>query len=474
MAKEVATSKGTRFDPLSALWRLAAAPQPLLVLMGLLALALVLGSVIPQIPPQAVDDPQAWLAVQSGLFGQRNGLVRALGLFDLYHAFWFRLLLALTGLILFVRAVESAELAWRATRSFQGRGRRAWVTGDLALWRSRVPQVRSSFALPPDEALARLRRFLAQRRYRLADVPAPSSLNLVVGRRQFLLWAQPVLYGGLLIALIGLAIAGNWGWQSDDWQPAPGESRGLGHDSPYAVRLDAFDLQLGEDGRLRGYRSEITWLKDSSASVQDVAGVGQPATFRGVAVRQVGYVPAVKMRGWDDTDRQLALQVAGAIPAAPGEVEVLFSSPEAQPLIFVPSQDLFLLLAFEPLCAEGRPALHLDVVRDGGAERRALGTFYESGSVAVEGLRLKVDLAFRPILRMDYRPAMGLVVAGIVLAILALAAEWVVPPRLLWLAVGWGEEDSTILGILVPAGLKGSRWLPQLADQLREVLAGDA
>jgi cytochrome c biogenesis protein ResB len=78
-----------------------------MVLMGLLALALALSAVIPQMPPQARDDPQAWLAVQAGPVRQGGALLRSLGLLDLYHSFWFRFLLVLTGLNLFVRAVES-------------------------------------------------------------------------------------------------------------------------------------------------------------------------------------------------------------------------------------------------------------------------------------------------------------------------------------------------------------------------------
>src|SRR5690606_26192083 len=99
----------------SVLWRVLSAPQTLLVLMGLLALTLALGTWIPQIPPEESSDPQAWLAAQPGLFGQASSLVRTLGLYGLYRTFWFRLLLVLSGLALFVRAVDAAGLALQAT-----------------------------------------------------------------------------------------------------------------------------------------------------------------------------------------------------------------------------------------------------------------------------------------------------------------------------------------------------------------------
>ena len=161
MAEE--TPKQARFEPLSALWRALAAPQTLLVLMGLVALAFALGMLVPQIPPQAASDAQAWLAAQTGLFQQASGPIRALGLFDLFHTFWFHLLLALTGLCLSVRAMESMDWAWRATGSTSWTQRTEDVHVAFAAWGRHPPQFSFSSSLPADRAKARLgERFRGQ------------------------------------------------------------------------------------------------------------------------------------------------------------------------------------------------------------------------------------------------------------------------------------------------------------------------
>jgi len=468
MTEGIPTTGTPHLEPLSVLWRIFVAPQTLLLLMGLIALALMAGTLIPQIPPQVVGEPQAWLAVQTGFFGQRPGLIRALGLFDLYHAFWFRLLLVLTGLTLFVWTVESADLAWRAM------GRKHWTANTFALWGSHAFQVQLSSSLPPDDIQARLRDFLTRHGYRWADVLASPTPSLVASRRDIILWARPLTCGALLVALVGLTIVGNWGWQSEDWHPLPDQSRAVGHGSPYTVRLDAFDLLLGKDGRLRDYRSEITWLEGEAAIGQDVVSVGRPATLRGVAMRQVGYVPIVRMRGWDVAGRPLMLQVIGDELGIPGEVEVAFPSAEAQPHILIPSRNRFLVLTFEPLCAEGQPSLHLALLREDKVEWQPLGILYESGSVVFDDLRVDVDLAYGPIMRMDYHPAMGLVVGGMALAVIALAAGWIASPQLVWIAMGPAEEESSLVRILAPPGTKGSFWLPGLVSRLRKVLTDDA
>ncbi len=463
MAEGFPTTKSSHFEPLSVLWHIVTTPQTLLILMGLVALTLAAGSLIPQIPPQAGNDPQAWLATQPGFWGQQNGLIRALGLFDLYRSWWFRLLLACTGLTLFVWTVETAELAWRGVK-----GR--WTEEMLLSWAGRTLQVGAPSSLPPEDTLARLRDWLTHRRYRLTDVPGLPLPGMVAVRRGMALWAQPVACAACLVALLGLLIAGTWGWQQADWQPAPGETRPVGHGRPYAVRLEAFDLRLEEDGRLHSYRSEIAWLEGGMLSRRDVVDVGQPAEIRGVAVRQIGYVPVVRMRGWDASGQPLLFQAGGEESGTVGLTEVTFSSPQAQPLVYLPVPDLFLTLTFEPLDAGGRPALHVDLLRDDGTRKQPLAVLYENGSVSADDLRLDLEVAYRPILRLDYRPAMGLVIGGAAAGLMALAIGWVVAPRLMWLAVRVGEGNRTEVHLLVPTALKESRWLLQMAGELGEAL----
>ena len=69
------TNDVSRFEPLSALWRILAAPLTLLILMGLLALALAASTLIPQIPVTFAEDPQAWLATQTGVWGQASDVL---------------------------------------------------------------------------------------------------------------------------------------------------------------------------------------------------------------------------------------------------------------------------------------------------------------------------------------------------------------------------------------------------------------
>jgi cytochrome c biogenesis protein len=444
-----------------------AAPQTLLLLLALLALALALASLIPQIPAQAVGDPQAWLAVQQGVLARRGGLARVLGLFDLYHAFWFRLLLALGGVVLFVRTVDAAELAWRAT----GRGR--WPPDRLPSWSGHVPRVRFLSGLPPEQVLDRSHDFLEKQGYALIERLDEPGRRLVARRKAVFFWARPLGYAALLLILAGLAISGYWGWQGEAWRPLPGESQPVGHDSPYSLRLDAFALKIDSQGRLQRYESRVTWLAGEREAREAVVSPGQPSSLGGVTVRQLGYLPVAELAAWDGQGRPLSLQTTDQdLPGAP-QVRIRFLSADDRPLVFVTAQDRFLALAFEPLCSRGQPRLDVDLIREGGAGQQRLGSLTGNGQVTAEDLRLEVKLSYVPILRLDYHPGLELVLVGALLALLALIANTLGAPQLLWLAAtDHGGEKSQVLALALP-GARSRMRLVQATGRLQGVLADD-
>jgi hypothetical protein len=468
MSDDIPTAGARRPEPLSVLWRAFSAPQTLMVLMGLIALSLALSTLIPQIPAQARQDPQAWLATQPGLLGQSNGLLLTLGLFDILHAFWFRLLLVLTGLALLVWVVESTEVAVRAA------GRGQWDPDTLASWAGGAHPIHISSPLPPDTALTRLRSSLLQHGYRLAGVPEHLDTDLVASHRGYLLWARPVLFAALLTALLGLVVVETWGWQNQDWRPATGESRIVGHNTAYSLRLEEFGQGAGENGDPCDYASHISLLEDTTVVQTETVKSGKPASLQGMAVRQVGYVPAVRIRGKDEAGRPLMLQEAGEDSGIPGEVEIIFPTPEAQPLLFVASHDFYLALTFELPGDDGKPELRVDFLDGDGSERRTLQVLRESGTVRFDNSQLEVALAYRPILRVDHRPGVRLVVFGMVLAAISGMALWILPPHVVWFTLESAGEETTVVQVRTTASPGCSRWLPQLAGRIREVLSDDA
>ncbi len=460
--------RASRFEPLSALWRILASPRTLVILIGLLALTLAAGTLIPQMPEEYAGNPQAWLVMQSGIWGQAGGFLHTLGLFDLYGSLWLRGLLALSALCLFVRTVDSAELAWRAVR------REPWTRAGLTTWGPHPPRLTVSSSLTLDETAERIGALLSEHGYESSTVPDLAVPTIVAVRRGLVFWTRPLAYGSFLFALVCLAVAGAWGWQGEPWQPREGEVQAADHSTPYSVRLDAFNIVPGDGRQPPEYSSQVTWLRGEIELDRHLVGAGRTSDRAGITLRQVGYVPIVRMRGWDTDEHPLMLETEGDVLSMTGEAEIRFASPEDEPLVLVSTQDLYLVLSFEPGCDDHGPLLHVSRVGDSGDDREALGTLTEGGSVSVDGLQFEIDFTFVPILRLEHYPAARFALIGMVLLIAALIANWLAPPRLLWIAISQEREQRTIVRLLALPGSASGQWLPEMAGPFQEVLHDDA
>jgi hypothetical protein len=465
MAEETGIDRESRPEPLSVLWRILAAPQTLLALCGLLALVLALASLIPQIPAQALDDPQAWLATQPDPWGRRGSLVAGLGLYHLYHGLAFRLLLAVIALVVFVRLVDAAELAWRASRRGGAGSRSAGPD-----WPGYAPRAQVASSLSLEELAERIDSFLNRHGYRYTQVSGEGPPAWLASHRPGLLWTRPLGYLGLLVAAAGLAISGYWGWQDEAWRPLPGETRPVGHGTAYALRLERFEMQTGEQGHLENYVSQVTWLEGTTVAAERVVTARRPARFEGLTLRQLGYLPLVQVRAWDGPGVALALETGGEARPGTTEVEIRFLDADEQPLILIPAQERLLVLVFEPMCRQGRPMVHIDLVSEGGNGRQRLASLSKSGEVVARDLRLEIDLSYRPVLRLDRQPGMGLVVAGLVLAAVALLVGWIVPAKVLFLVAEPGQAEGGRIQIVSPPGVLARRRLSQLALRLQGAL----
>ncbi len=477
MTDQFPTVRTRRAGPLSVSWSLLVAPQSLMILLSFFAVALILGGLVPQVPLQARDDPQTWLALQPGLSGWKLQLVQALDLYDLFHAFWFRVLMVLIGLVVSVWFIDSSDLAWQGT---------AWLrhaVGAVPRWSGREAHVRIPTGLLAEEASSRLREFLEDRGYHSGPFLDRLGPGMMATRRGLLLWARPLGFGALLLTLVGLVIMDSWGWEDETWQPFVGETRAVGRGTPLAVQMDSFTLEWEPGGRLVGYHAQITWLDADTVLEQTEVAVGKPSRRQGVTLRLIGYVPVVKIRGRDESGLALAFQEPGEAIATPGEATVVFPTPDTQPLLVLPAEDLLLALTFEPLDADGRPALYVAVSSGEPEADQVSKVLYHSDQVSLAGLQLGVDLSYIPIVRVDHRPGLGLIMSGLILTLACLAVAWLAPGRLCWIIVSQGQpgaedegsaqgrEGSTVVHLLTASGTEWTRWWHGLAEDLREELA---
>ncbi|MFN8489118.1 MAG: hypothetical protein U0350_16140 [Caldilineaceae bacterium] len=219
----------TGSQALEAVWR-SLRNDWLLITCGCVVLIVAASSYyLRQMPGQLADDPLAaarWLMTTSTEYGFAGDLLRSLGLFDLPRSPLLHLLLALIGLILFVRLGDQLATVWRyqqVTKQLAAQGTEAGAPLPLSSLQV-VYRWRQAQPLPPAELNPRLQAYLTTKfptvTPQTVDLPTTSTTQdntvqetrlLAIRQRQWMLM-RPLVFIGLLLlwAVIGLILSAGW------------------------------------------------------------------------------------------------------------------------------------------------------------------------------------------------------------------------------------------------------------------------
>ena len=397
-------------DPLDALWRALRHPWAARILLLGLAGALLIGQLVPQMPPQATSDPAAlsrWMADLPAFFRQQASWMRMLGLFDVWRAGWLRAWLALLALALLVTVADQIARLTNVARG--GAAAPAEPTASWRLHGTSLPHV-----------VAALRAELCTRRYLPfggflpAGGEAASQAELRAAR-----WpAAALAHLGAIVILGGLALDAAAGWQVAGLALAPAHLQALGHG--YELTL----MRLADGGPVHF----VALSRFGRPLGQRLLEAGRPAHFGAITVRQTSLGP---------------LTIASASSAS-GEPATL----EAHPRQGEPSATLE--LAFGPEQTEryfrsltsgqayrvalaGDGLLQVDAYR----KRETLPAFSRTvragESIELEGETIQFSLSSYAVLDVRSDPAWPMMLGGALLALAGVGLSLICrPATLLW------------------------------------------
>jgi cytochrome c biogenesis protein len=217
-------------------------------------------------------------------------LLNALGLFDVFHAWWFILLLGLLGANITLASLERFPQVWRLFA-------RPHVVAD-AMFVHALPFQRE-IPLGPhssDEALQIAANQLRTLGYR----PRPESLKrgtLYIEKHRWARLAPYVVHASLLIIFAGAIFDGTYGYRgfmslaagmrSQTIEPlaVPAAARQLG----FTIRCDAAGMERYPDGSPRQYWSQVAIEEDGREVLRKRIYVNDPLTYKGVRFFQASY-----------------------------------------------------------------------------------------------------------------------------------------------------------------------------------------
>ncbi|MGH2598366.1 MAG: cytochrome c biogenesis protein ResB, partial [Dehalococcoidia bacterium] len=186
---------GGGFDPFRAVWRFFTSVRVAIYLLALVALAALLGTVFPQIPGPMRGSPaatSAWLELQKGKYGPLTPTLHRLGLFEVFHTFWFNGLLVLVVLAVAICTTNRFRPTWRSITCLQTRVAAGY-------FKSARHRARRDAPVDPDALVAALRR----RRYLVRRTEeADGAVSLYADRYR---WAQLATFASHLSLILLLA-----------------------------------------------------------------------------------------------------------------------------------------------------------------------------------------------------------------------------------------------------------------------------
>lgn len=227
---------GTITHWLRALWHLLGSTRLATVLIAALLIASLLGSLFPQMPAEltAQDIQAAWLAAASLRYRQATGLLRAIGLFDVYHAPWF---LALAAALLLNTLVCTAQRLPRLWRTFAERQR----------W----PQVGSLLS-----------------------------------------------HTAALLLLTAVIVRPAMSWQKRGVTLAPGQVYPVPHRLDLAMQAGPPVVERYPNGEPRNYLVPLTLLANATPVKTQTVRLNHPLTFHGLVFHLQSYNPAEQTTIW--------------------------------------------------------------------------------------------------------------------------------------------------------------------------------
>ncbi len=264
-----------------AIWKLLASIQLTIVLLMSLAGTSIIGTLIPQ-----NSEPAAYVAA----FGETLfRFFSVLGLFDMYHSWWFQILIVLLAANVVVCSADRLSA-----------GRRILFVRQPAYQAARFRSLPDREAFTEErgpEILRALYEPYVSRKARAVHIETTEDGFRMFGENGR--WTRFGVYAvhlSVVLLLIGGLIGSIFGFdgfvtipEGDTVQQISLRSTGERLRLPFAIRCDDFDVSFYETGAPKEFRSSLTLLENGRPVLQKEIIVNDPLRYQGISIFQSSY-----------------------------------------------------------------------------------------------------------------------------------------------------------------------------------------
>jgi cytochrome c biogenesis protein len=273
--------KTTQSEKANSLWKAFASVKLTLVLLILLAVTSIFGTLIPQ-QESAMELAQR---LSPGLVN----LLGSLQVFDLYHSYWFRLMIGALALNLIVCSLDRFPSSLKLFRSSP--------TPERAKPFENLPSHRMiSARRSMDDVVTRVMETLRSKYRRVEKKEAEKAAYVYADKGRYSYFGVYLVHFSILLILVGGIVGSFFGFEAfvnipegDTVQKITLRKSAVDKELPFGVRCDRFVVDFYENGAPKEYRSDIAFVRDGKVEMQGPLLVNHPLSFMGITFYQSSY-----------------------------------------------------------------------------------------------------------------------------------------------------------------------------------------
>ncbi len=270
------------------MWRTIASIQTGVVLLILVVILSAVGTIVLQRPATEPDE------MQNAYSPQVLRILDAVGLTDVFHAWWFLGLLLLVSLCIVAASVDRFPNSWRYFS-------RPYKYPDEIFRRASHPQ--KSLAIADEESgLVAAERALHSLGFKPERVVREDHFGIFAERHRISELAVYIVHASLLLIFFGTLVDGLWGWRgflslsegqtSNIVELRDGTTRTI----PFAIRCDGAGQENYKDGTPKKWWSKLAVVEDGRDVQKKEIVVNDPLLYSGVRFYQSSYGPNGKVK----------------------------------------------------------------------------------------------------------------------------------------------------------------------------------
>ncbi len=262
-------------------WSFLGSLKLAVVLLILIALTSIAGTLLPQ--------QEAASEFARGLNPAAQNIWHFMGLGNLYHSWWFRMLLAALAVNLTFCTIERLPGAFKIYR--------AALKPDMQKPFEGLPSERTvSTTAEPAAAGKVISEILSKRYCRRQHKKSGGNLFFAAEKGRFSVFGVHMIHASVLLILAGALLGSFLGFQAYVNIPE-GEATGTVFlratkkplELGFAVRCDSFNVEFYDTGAPKEYRSRLSFLSEDSKPENQLVRVNHPAVYNGVTFYQSTY-----------------------------------------------------------------------------------------------------------------------------------------------------------------------------------------